>query len=146
MSVKISITGAKEIDAVLRGMPLQFSERVLFQAHSDSAFPLVSKAHLLAPVGKTGNLAESIGVERVGIKRGGEIGSVAVGPRRRGGFKGFHGHLIEYGKTNRDGSKTQAKPFMEPALNSTKSQVEGSIANNLSRRLNNFMRKTVKNA
>ena len=145
MSVNISISGVKEIDTVLKGMPLQLSEKVLMQAHSDAAFPLVAAAHFLAPVGKTGNLAESIGIEKVGIRRGGEIGSVQVGPRRRGGYKGFHGHLIEYGKTNRNGTKTVGKPFMKPAFDQTKGQVEGNIAENLGRRLNAFIKRTIKN-
>lgn len=145
MSVKISLTGVKEIDAVLRGLPLQFSESILFQTHKDAAFPLVSAAHMLAPVGETGNLAESIGTERVGVKRGGEIGSVAVGPRRSGGFKGFHAHLIEFGKTNRDGTKTAPRPFMEPAFNNTKGEVERGIASSLAKRTYNFIRRTIKN-
>lgn len=146
MSLKVSITGAKEIDAVLRGMPLLLADRVLAQAHTDAAFPLVSKAHLLAPVGKTGNLADSIGVVRAGISRGGNVGQVSVGPRRGGAYRGYHGHLIEYGKTNRDGTKTQAKPFMAPAYESTKNEVEKGIADNIGKRLNAFMKRTLRNA
>lgn len=144
MSVKISITGVKEIDSVLKGMPLQMSDRVLSQAHSDAAFPLVSAAHYLAPVGKTGNLAESIGIVRVGVKRGGNIGEVQVGPRRGGGYKGFHGHFIEFGKTNRDGTRSEAKPFMKPAWEQTKAMVENGIARFIGVRLNSFMRRTLK--
>jgi hypothetical protein len=142
--IKLSVTGAKEIDACLRGLPLQLSDKILSQAHSDSAFPLVAKAHLLSPVGKTGNLADSIGVVKVGVKRGGQVGQVNVGPRRGGGFKGFHGHFIEYGKTNRDGTKSQPKPFMEPAFDSTKMEVERGIAENLGRRLTNYIKRTVR--
>lgn len=145
MSVKISVTGVKEIDAVLRGMPLLLSDKVLSQAHSDAAFPLVAAAHYLAPVGKTGNLAESIGVVKAGIKRGGNIGQVEVGPRRGGAYRGYHGHLIEFGKTNRDGTRTQPKPFMAPAFERTKFEVEGGIAKFLSVRLNQFMKRTLKN-
>lgn len=146
MSLKVSFTGVKEIDAVLRGMPLLLSDKVLSQAHADAAFPLVSKAHLLAPVGKTGNLADSIGVVKVGISKGGNVGQVSVGPRRGGGHRGYHGHLIEYGKTNRDGTRTQTKPFMAPAFDSTKSEVERGIADNIGRRLSAYMKRTVKNA
>ena len=144
MSVKISVTGVKEIDAVLKGLPLQFSDKVLAQAHTDAAFPLVAKAHMLAPVGETGNLAESIGVVKVGVKRGGEIGQVAVGPRRGGGYKGFHGHFIEFGKTNRDGTRSAAQPFMEPAFQATKMQVESGIANNLRKRTESFIKRTLR--
>lgn len=144
MSVTLSLTGAKELDAALKGLPDQVSERILYQAHIDAAFPLVAAAHFLAPVGKTGNLADSIGIERVGVKRGGEIGQIQVGPRRGGSFRGFHGHLIEFGKTNRDGSMTAPRPFMEPAFERTKGQVENGISNFLSKRITNFLKRTVR--
>ncbi len=145
MSVKISVSGLKEIDACLKGLPSQFSEKILVQAHTDAAFPLVAKAHMLAPVGETGNLAESIGVVKVGIKRGGEIGQVSVGPRRGGGYKGFHAHFIEYGKTNRDGSRSAANPFMAPAFEATKGQIENGISSALSKRTIAYIKRTVKN-
>lgn len=144
-AVKFSVTGVKEIDQLMKAWPLEVSDKILSQAHSDAAFPLIAAAHLLAPVGKTGNLAESIGVERVGIKRGGDVGQVAVGPRRRGGFKGYHGHLIEYGKTNRDGTRTQAKPFMAPAFNNTKAEVERLIANAIGKRMMTVAKRILKN-
>lgn len=144
MSVKISVTGVKEIDNCLRLMPLEVSDRLLTQVHSDAAFPLVSAAHFLAPVGKTGNLADSIGIVRTGIKRGGNVGEVAVGPRRSGGYKGFHGHLIEFGKTNRDGTRTAPKPFMRPAWEQTKTEVENGIVSAIGRRLTNLMRRTLR--
>ncbi len=124
---------------------MQLSESILTKAHTDAAFPLVSAAHLMAPVGKTGNLADSIGVEKIGLNKGGEIGAIAVGPRRRGGFKGFHGHLIEFGKKNSDGARTAPKPFMAPAINSTKVEVESKIASSLSRRITSYIKRTVKN-
>lgn len=144
MNVKLSVTGVEEIDRCLRGLPLQVSDTILAQVHKDSAEPLISDAHLLSPVGKTGNLADSIGAVKVGIKRGGNIGQVNVGPRRGGGFKGYHGHFIEFGKTNRNGTRSTAKPFMEPAWEKTKNQVEAGIANNIGRRLLSFMKRTLK--
>lgn len=141
----ISVTGLKEIDQVLKGLPLQLQDRVLKNAHADAAKPLISAAKSIVAVGKTGNLKNSIGVERVSLKKTNEIGLVVVGPRRKGGSKGFHGHLIEYGKTNRDGSKTTPNPFMEPAFNQTKSQVETNISESIGRKLYQFIKRTVKN-
>lgn len=145
MSVKISLTGVKEIDAVLKGMPLQLQDRVLKNAHADAAKALVDTAQSIVPVGETGNLEKSIGVERVSIKKVDAIGVVQVGPRRKGGYKGFHGHLIEFGKTNRDGTKTAPEPFMQPAFNQTKDVVERRIAESLGRKLYQFMKRTIKN-
>ncbi len=144
--VKFSVTGVKEIDDLLKAWPLDLSDKVLAQAHADAAFPLVAAAHLRAPVGKTGNLADSIGVVKVGIKRGGDVGQVAVGPRRSGGYKGFHGHLIEYGKTNRDGTRTNPQPFMAPAFEATKSEVERNIANAIGKRMMQTAKRILKNA
>jgi HK97 gp10 family phage protein len=142
--VSISVTGVKEIDAFLKGLPLQFQDRILKAAHADAAKPLVSAAQSLAPLGKTGNLRRSIGVERISLKKTNEVGLVRVGPRRKSGYKGFHAHLIEYGKTNRDGSRTNPQPFMEPAFNQTKTIVEGGIATSIGKKLNAFIKRTLK--
>lgn len=145
MSAKVSVTGLKEIDQVLKGLPSQLQDRVLKTAHADAAKPLIQLAKQLVPKGKTGNLEKSIGVERISMKKTDAIGLVLVGPRRRGGNKGFHGHLIEYGKTNRDGTKTEPQPFMQPAFDQTGSQVEKNIAESLGKKLNGFMKRTIKN-
>jgi len=144
MSVKLSVTGIKEIDAVIKGLPLQLQDRVLKTAHADAAKIGVQAAKAIVPV-KTGTLRDSIGVERVSMKRTTEIGLVQYGPRKRGGFKGFHGHLIEYGKNNRDGTKTKPQPFMEPSFNQTKGQIQNNIADSLGKKLNSFMKRTIKN-
>lgn len=140
----MSVTGFKEIDSVLKGLPNQLQDRVLKTAHADAAKPLIEAAKRIVPVGKTGNLKDSIGVERIALKKTNVVGLVQVGPRRRRGKKGFHGHLIEYGKTNRDGSKTKPQPFMEPAFNQTKAQVETQIAISVGKKLNQFMKRQLK--
>lgn len=144
MSVQISVTGIKEIDAVLKGMPLILQDRVLKTAHADAAKPLVQAASALAPLGKTGNLQKSIGVERISLKKVDAIGLVQVGPLRKGGRKGFHGHLIEYGKTNRDGSRTKPQPFMGPAFDQTQRIVEAGISESIGKKLFQFMNRTIK--
>lgn len=144
--MSVTVTGVKEIDAVLKGMPVQLTHRVLQAAHAQAAAPLVAAAHLLAPVGETENLAESIGTDKPNIKKAGTLGLVEVGPRRKGGKKGFHAHLIEYEKTNRDGSRSKAKPFMAPAFERTKAEVLGGINKAIGQKLYAFMRRTIKNA
>lgn len=145
MSVTISTTGVKEIDAVLKGLPAQLQDRVLKTAHADAAKPLVQLAKQIVPKGKTGNLEKSIGVERISMRKTDEIGLVYIGPRRKGGNRGFHGHLIEYGKTNRDGTKTAPQPFMEPAFEQTGQAVERGIADSIGKKLSAFMKRTIKN-
>jgi len=150
----IRLTGAKEIDDVLRGLPLQVSDKVLQNSFADAAKPLVDAARSLAPEGETGNLKESIGVIKEPAKTlvNRAVGQIQVGPRRTGKYKGFAGHLLEFGTTVRE-TKSGANrgnvtpdPFMEPAFNQTSLQVENRINNSIGRKLSAFMRRTIKNA
>lgn len=151
MTLKISVTGAKEIDTVLNGMPKELTHKVLGQAHADAAKPLIEKAKLLAPEGPNGNLVDSIGAEKENIRSAREVGQVQAGPRRSRRHKGHAGHLVEYGtqrRTNQVGSNRGVMPkhpFMKPAFDSTKSQVEGAIASSIGKKLTSFMKRTIKN-
>lgn len=133
MNVNISITGAKEIDAVLKAMPKELTHKVLGAAHANAAKPLVEKEKLLAPEGPTGHLVDSIGVVKTTFKKANTIGEVKVGPRT-GRFKGNHGHLVEFGtkprrtKSGANRGIMPAHPFAKPAFDQTKGQVEGGIA------------------
>jgi HK97 gp10 family phage protein len=159
MSGGAKITGLKEIDAVLKGLPLQVQDKILQAAGAAAAFPLVAAAHRLAPVGRTGRLADSIGVQKSGFNMAGstrrEVGAIGVGPRR-GQFKGNHGHLPEYGTKKRHSKSKNGrsinrgvmpkKPFMEPAFEQTKDQVLGIYNQQVGRVLYNFMKRTIKNS
>lgn len=129
----ISVTGVAEIDKVLRELPKQMTHTILGAAHAAAAKPLVTKAKLLAPEGPTGNLVDSIGVSKTNIKKADKLGEVRVGPRKKGGFRGFAGHLVEYGTRRRRTRKganrglMKPKPFMKPAYHQTKSEVERQI-------------------
>lgn len=144
----VTFTGAKEIDAVLREMPLALSHQVLGQANIDAARPLIDKEHLLAPVGETGNLAESIGAYRVSLKSASVLGEVRVGPRRKGGYKGFHGHLIEFGFRTRSKGKgkpfVQAHPFAKPAFDATKGEIERGITTAVAKVVLRTMKRHIK--
>lgn len=147
---KISITGAKEIDTLLRTLPNELTHQVLGAAHMAAAKPLVEKEKSLAPEGLTGNLVDSIGAVRTSIKRAGVIGEVKVGPRKRGQYTGFAGHLVEFGtrrRSNRRGANRgimPATPFAQPAFNQTKTQVERSIAEQIGKKLLARMKKTLR--
>lgn len=158
MSVKISITGVKEIDLVLKNLPDAVSHKVLSAAHAAAAKPLVEREKSLAPKGATGNLIESIGVIRTSFKKANEIGEVKVGPRKGGRYKGFAGHLVEYGtkprRTKGKGRYKKAadrgvmtkKPFAEPAFHQTKDEVEKRIAVEVGKSVNRTMKRYIKNA
>lgn len=142
MSVKISLSGNQQLDRCLKGMSQVLQDNLLKNAHTLAARPLVTGAKALAPKGKTGNLVRSVGIERVSVSEAGNIGVIQVGPRRRGGFKGYHGHLIEYGKTNRDGRRSRAYPFMNMAFNARKSEVEKNVAFYVGKKVAEYMVRT----
>lgn len=146
MKSAVKVTGIKEIDAVFRGLKVEVSHRLLQSANEEAAKPLVDAAHLLAPVGTTGNLADSIGIEKPSFKRVDAVGQVNVGPRRGGKYKGHHGHLVEYGKTNRDGSKSKANPFMHRAFDRSIETVKEKFNGIVGKRMLRLMKRTLKNA
>jgi HK97 gp10 family phage protein len=149
MSATLSVTGIKEIDDLLKGLPKQLTHRVLQAAHADAAKPLINAAQAYAPY-RTGKLERSIGAIKPSIHKATEIGIVKVGPRRGGSYKGYHGHLIEYGhrivtRKGKTVGRTSPKPFMEPAFNVTKAKVEANIADSIAKKLLGYMRRTIKN-
>ena len=142
--MNLTVTGAKEVDDVLRGLPQQLNHRVMQAAHADASKPLIQTAKNLAPVGATGNLRNFIRVNKPTFKRAGVVGEIFIGPRR-GKYKGHAAHLIEYGKRNRGGKgRTAPRPFMEPAFNMTKGRVLGGINDSIGRKLYSFMKRTIK--
>jgi HK97 gp10 family phage protein len=143
----ISVTGVREIDKVLKELPKQMTHAILGSAHVAAAKPLVEKAKLTAPEGPTGNLVDSIGAVKTSIKRADAIGQVFVGPRRKGRYKGYHGHMVEFGTKRRKTKKganrgvMPAKPFMKPSFESTKNEVERQIATQIGRVVVRTMRR-----
>lgn len=151
MDVKMRFTGVKEIDQVLKGLSKQVNHKLLQQAHTQASKVLVERAKLLAPEGPTGNLVDSIGTVREGLAKAKELGLVQSGPRRRRGrYKGYAGHLVEYGtrprrlKNGASRGIMPRKPFMEPAWIQTKDRVVGSINGYLGKALLNFMKRTIR--
>lgn len=150
MSVKISYSGVREIDNVLKNLPKNLTHTVLGAAHAAAAKPLITKAKLTAPEGPTGNLVDSIGAVKTPFKKAGSLGEVTVGPRRRRPHKGHHGHLIEYGHRTRlrPGGKgkgfVQGKPFMQPSFHATKNAVIEGIRVEVGKKVDSVMRRYIK--
>lgn len=143
----ISVTGIREIDRVLKELPKQMQHSVLSAAHAAAAKPLVEKAKLTAPEGPTGNLVDSIGVSKTNVKKANKLGEIRVGPRRKGGFKGFAGHLVEFGTRPRKTRKgayrgvMRPKPFMRPSFGATKGLIEKDIALQIGKVMTRTMRR-----
>lgn len=137
---KVVLTGKKELDNLLKQLPKEMSNHdALGKAHLQSAKILVEKEKLLAPEGPRGNLVDSIGAVRTPFKKANRIGEVVAGPRRKGRFKGFAGHLVEYGtrkRKNKSGANRGVmpkKPFAAPAFQQTQNDIKNSIKVNLSK-------------
>lgn len=150
-----TILGAKELHQFLNGLPREFSDPLLQKINTKAAIPLVNKMHRMAPVGLTGNLAASIGVVKSGRNNVGELGQIEIGPRRKGGFKGFAGHFNEFGTKRRrvkkrhpifgyDRGVMPKRPFLEPAWEQTKAEVLGNITKELGKVVTDFGRATLK--
>lgn len=151
MKFEVRLTGFKEIDNVLKGMPKELSHKVIQAANVESSKPLIEAEKLGAPEGPTGNLVDSIGAIKTSMGRAQSLGEITVGPRRGGRFKGYAGHLVEYGtkqRTNRRGANRgsmPAKPFALPAWEKTKGVVQSMINTQLGRKLYAFMKRRIKN-
>jgi len=139
--ISVSITGDKGIDNVLKNLGKELNHSILGAAHLAAAKPLIERERSLAPVGLTKNLQNSIGGTKTPIKKSNAIGEVVVGPRRKRGYKGFAGHLNEYGtkqRKNKRGANRGVMPvkkFAEPAFQQTKVQVESGIATQIGKKL-----------
>lgn len=150
MDIKVKLTGAKEIDEVLRGLPLQVNHKILQQAHTSAARVLVNTAKLTAPEGPTGHTVDSIGTIKVPVSKATELGLVHTGPRR-GRYKGNKAHFSEHGtkaRFNKSGAYRGAvtgQHWMEKAWDQTEGKVMSLINGFVGKHLWNFMRKTIKN-
>lgn len=149
MDVKISLTGYKQIDDVLKGLPSQFTHPIMQAAHAEAAKPMIAKIHQLAPVGKTGNVADSIGSVKLPYSKAAVIGEVQVGPRR-GKYKGNAAHLNEFGTKKRSFKGANrgimpAKPFVLPGFDATQKQTVDLITISLARKTDAYLKRKVKN-
>lgn len=150
MNAQITITGLKQIDDVIKNLPSAFQHSVIGSANYRASKQLVEKEKLLAPEGPTGNLVDSIGAVRTSRAKATSLGEVVVGPRRKGGYKGYAGHLVEYGtkrRTNKNGANRGVmpkKPFAAPAFRATQSQIESSIATELAKSVVRTMKRYLK--
>jgi hypothetical protein len=143
------MSGAKEIDQVLYGLPQQITHKIIQDANAEASKTLVETAKLIAPEGPTGGLIDSIGIVKASFARSTELGEIQIGPRR-GRHKGHHAHLVEFGtlpRTNQNGAnrgRMPATPFMEPAWLRRKNDVLSVINKRLGVHLWKYMERTLK--
>lgn len=110
------IQGARELDKVLKKLPERVARTVVRGAVRKAAKVVEAEMRARAPVGPTGNLKASIG--QIGVRQPDKRKVVrTVGALKRGGRKGYHAHLVEFGTV-----KTPARPFIRPAFDRTKGE------------------------
>jgi len=147
--ISLKFTGIEDVDRALRIIPKKLNKKVLNSAYRKGATILIKDARSRLPVGESQNLKKSIGTETV--KADNDEAAVRVGPRRKKkkpSMQGWHSHLVEYGTKsrspvdkkklvfrNKQGKRIfvdsvapmKAQPFMRPAIDATKSQVQEKI-------------------
>lgn len=147
---KIVVTGAKELNTLFRLLPEAVSHKIVSSAAFAAAKPLVTKEKELAPKGKTLNIVKSIGATKLSRSKATSVGEVHVGPRRKGEFKGFGALWNELGtqpRRNKKGAnrgRMKAKPFIAPAFEATKGQIDSSLVKELSRSVVRTMKRYAK--
>ena len=148
MGKNLSFTGIEELGEVLAGLAgdKKLSNKVVRGILSKAAKPIVQKAQELAPK-EDGDLQKAIGT--IPGRGQGKGEQVYIGPRRGGRFKGYAGHLVEYGtaphviRAKAAGGQLHlrgnvfveevhhpgaaAKPFMRPAYDTKKDEAIGII-------------------
>ena len=145
----VKIDGLQSLEKCLKGLPASVSKKVVRSGLRKSAKPLVKKARQL--VAKDQRVLEkSIGVitgSQLARSRGISAGAkqslrddkmaVFVAPRLRGKYKGFYGHILEFGTV-----KMAAQPFMRPAWEHTKTEVENIFIENIGDAVHRHFQKT----
>jgi len=157
----VIVTNFEAVRELLRKFPQQVQHRVMGAAWREASKPLVRSAqrHLSSKTTpKTGNLYNSIGPVLMPLKSTKEVGETWVGPRRRAGFKGRHGHLVEFGTRPRPAGGWYARfknpkktvmpalPFMRPAWNETNQIVLNGMKENIGGKFFSYMVRTLKKA
>jgi HK97 gp10 family phage protein len=114
----LRFSGFEDAATLLDALPARLGQRTLLKILRKGGKPIVAEARSRVPVKKKA-LIRSIGtINGRGAGRGEQV---YLGPRRGGSFKGYAGHLIEYGtaprskKTGGSTGSVAAHPFMRPA-------------------------------
>jgi len=144
----LSFVGIEELSQVLDALSgdKKLSNKVVRGILNKAAKPIIQRAKELAPK-EDGDLQKSIGT--IPGRGQGKGEQVYVGPRRGGRFKGYAGHLVEYGtaphiiRAKAAGGQLHlrgnvfveevhhpgatAKPYMRPAFDNKKDEAIGII-------------------
>jgi len=116
MTVRVRVDGLKDLQRKLRRLDDKQVEE-LSQGPVDGAAHVLRRAIADKAPRRTGQLAESIDVLHDDDI---DHAHARVGTRDAG----FHGLFLEFGWTDPSGTRQRARPFMRPAYESVKGQVQ----------------------
>lgn len=130
--VDFDLAAAMDLSSLLKSLPQEVQRDVLLDMVKEGAKPVVRAIKRFVPV-DTGALKESIGVGLRKGKRNSMTAAAYIGPVWESRFKNGkkikgkgledligseqparYAHNVEFGHVNRDGTTTEAKPFMRP--------------------------------
>jgi len=158
--MEVKITGLEEIKKALNQLPIEIQQKALRSAVSASAKVVVDEAIAKAPAGDTGNLKKSIyryrsrsgsGTGRetylVGVRKGKRAYADTAKNRRlnRVGKKytvqgeAYYWRFLEFGTV-----KMQAKPFMRPAFEGSRSKILETMKQRLDKAIQDQAKKLAK--
>lgn len=136
------VYGFDALEKTFSNFAYKDKRNIIISAFRKATKPTVDQAKANAPVGATGNLRKSIGF--VPIR--GQAGAY-VGARIKGGFRGYHGHLVEEGtverfrksKDNASTGKMRYSGFWRRAMISTEQQVMNTVADEWYKSIEKFI-------
>lgn len=146
----IEVKGDKELKRLFEILPAKVNKKILLSAFRKGARPLIKQARVNAPKDE-GDLKRSIGTVTAKPKNRNKA-AVRIGPRR-GKAKtanGFHGHLVEFGtaprktESGRFTGAMPANPFMAPAWESEKGDVQKTINDSIGEVVEKVIKSTLK--
>jgi len=147
MEFEARLIGGKELEEVLKKLPEKVNKRILNSAARLAAKPLIKSARRKVPK-RTRNLEKSIGTRIKG--RTGNQSVAMIGPQtgKRRRYDGWYAHFVEFGvsgisrkKKKRYRVDVAAKPFMRPAYDETKGEMQKEYGNYVGKVTQKFLEK-----
>lgn len=112
---------SKDLRRQFGRLPDVVSRKVARKAVNAGSTPILQTARKQVPV-VTGTLKQSLG-KKTKVYKNSDVALSMVGPRISGKWAGYHGHLVEFGHINVDGSFTPGNPFLRRSQEIAKPKV-----------------------
>jgi hypothetical protein len=141
---RMEVYGLEALETTFKGLQRADKKSIMMSAFRKALKPTVDIMYANAPVGKTGNLQKSIGM----VAARDEVAMYA-GARIKGGFRGYHGHLVEEGtyqrfRKTKGGAPTGKMPyngFIKRACDSTEKHAIDTVQDEWYKAITRFIRR-----